>query len=326
MSVAVQNIMRQAALPDPERSLPAMSLILPALRYFEAVARAGSVQEAARRLNVAASAVNRQILKLEEQLGAPLFDRLHRGMRLTAAGEALVLDVRRWQADGRRTQQAIEAMKGLRRGHVTLAAMECFATAVLPEAIAGFMERHRGVTVRLRIQGTTGCVEALMTGEADLALAFNMPERPDFEAIHVSAWPIGVAMAPAHPLAAKPWLKLADCVGQPLVLPDETLMLRGVLDSLLARVGVRTTPDYVSNSVSAIKAMVAQGRGITFLTRLDIVAELAAGTLVLRPLQDRALVPDHLGLVALRDRATKPLVRSLAGAVERALDGFGASP
>jgi DNA-binding transcriptional LysR family regulator len=299
-----------------------MMLLSPALRYFEAVARAGSVQEAARRLNVAASAVNRQIIKLEEELGAPLFDRLHRGMRLTAAGEALVLEVRRWQADIHRTRQAIEAMKGLRRGHVTIAAMECFAAAVLPEALASFNERHPGVTVRLRVLGTAGCIEQLASGEADLALAFNMPERPSHELMHISSWPIGVVMHPAHPLAAQASLSLPECLAHPLALPDDTLMLRGTVDSLLGRIGVRSAPDYVSNSISAIKAIVAQGRSITFLTRLDIVEELARGTLVQRALEERAVVPDHLCLVAARERASRTLVRSLAGIIARRIDAF----
>ena len=299
-----------------------MMLLSPALRYFEAVARAGSVQEAGRRLNVAASAVNRQIINLEAELGAPLFDRLHRGMRLTAAGEALVLEVRRWQTDIQRTRQAIEAMKGLRRGQVTIAAMECFAASLLPEAVATFSERHPGVTVRVRVLGTAGCIEQLAHGEADLALAFNMPQRPSHELMHISCWPIGVVMHPAHPLATQTSISLPECLAHPLALPDETLTLRGVVDALIGRIGLRSTPEYVSNSISAIKAIVAQGRGITFLTRLDIVDELARGTLVQRALEERAMVQDHLCLVAARETASKTLVRSLAGIIAQRIDAF----
>ena len=60
-----------------------------AIHYFDAVRRAGSIREAARRLNVASSAVNRQILKLEEEVGTPLFERTSAGLKLTASGEAL---------------------------------------------------------------------------------------------------------------------------------------------------------------------------------------------------------------------------------------------
>jgi DNA-binding transcriptional LysR family regulator len=67
-----------------------MPVFSPFIRYFDEVARQGSIRKAADRLNVAPSAVNRQILKLEDELGAPLFERLPRGLRLTAAGEILI--------------------------------------------------------------------------------------------------------------------------------------------------------------------------------------------------------------------------------------------
>ncbi len=66
------------------------SLVPASLRYIDQVARSGSIQKAAKELNVAASAIDRQILLLEQDMGVELFERLPRGMRLTAAGDALV--------------------------------------------------------------------------------------------------------------------------------------------------------------------------------------------------------------------------------------------
>ena len=64
------------------------------LKYLDEVVRSGSIRKAAERLNVAASAINRQVLTLERELGGPLFERLPRRMRLTAMGELLILHVR----------------------------------------------------------------------------------------------------------------------------------------------------------------------------------------------------------------------------------------
>ncbi|MDP2021345.1 MAG: LysR family transcriptional regulator, partial [Hydrogenophaga sp.] len=74
-----------------------------ALRSVAAVAQLGSVQAAAREVSISASAIDRQILILEEDLGVPLFERLPRGMRLTAAGELLLALSQRWKADLNRT-------------------------------------------------------------------------------------------------------------------------------------------------------------------------------------------------------------------------------
>src|ERR1700751_3311474 len=85
-----------------------------ALLYFDAVRRAGSIREAARRLNVASSAVNRQILKLEAEIGAPLFDRFPDGIKLTWAGEAIARHVLVVLQDLDRARSDIEGLKGAR--------------------------------------------------------------------------------------------------------------------------------------------------------------------------------------------------------------------
>ena len=84
------------------------------LRYVDEVARAGSIRKAAEVLHVTASAVNRRIMDLEEELGAPLFEQRPRGVRLTAAGELFVRYIREQTGDVERMKSQIEDLKGLR--------------------------------------------------------------------------------------------------------------------------------------------------------------------------------------------------------------------
>ena len=84
------------------------------LRYIDEVARAGSIRKAAEQLHVTASAVNRRIMDIEEELGAPLFERRARGVRLTAAGELFLRYIREQAGDVARVQSQIEDLKGLR--------------------------------------------------------------------------------------------------------------------------------------------------------------------------------------------------------------------
>src|SRR5499427_8222869 len=91
------------------------------LQYVDEVARAGSIRKAAERLNVTASAVNRRIMDLEEELDAELFERRPRGVRLTAAGEVFVHYLRGQDADVERMKSQIEELRGLRRGTVRIA-------------------------------------------------------------------------------------------------------------------------------------------------------------------------------------------------------------
>ena len=110
------------------------------LRYFVEVARCGSVRRASEKLYVAASAVNRQILKLEDELGTELFDRIPNGMRLNAAGERLLRHVQTTLHDFV-TRSELDALKGDRTGHVKVASMDSLFVDLLPSAI----EEHRAL-------------------------------------------------------------------------------------------------------------------------------------------------------------------------------------
>ena len=92
-----------------------------ALRYFQEVARQGSIRRAAQAMNVASSAVNRQVLKIEDQLGIKLFDRLADGVRLTAAGEILLRHVRDTLNGFERAVAGIDGLRGVRSGHIRTA-------------------------------------------------------------------------------------------------------------------------------------------------------------------------------------------------------------
>lgn len=94
-----------------------------AITYFDAVRRHGSVREAARQLGTAASAVNRQILKFEAELGVALFERLSAGMTLTPAGEIVARHAMAVLQDEHRTLSELDALQGLRRGKVEVVAV-----------------------------------------------------------------------------------------------------------------------------------------------------------------------------------------------------------
>src|SRR5215471_954809 len=108
------------------------------LRYVDEVARSGSIRKAAEHLNVTSSAVNRRIMDLEEELGAPLFERMARGVRLTAAGEVFVHYLREHNGNVERMKSQIEDLKGFRRGTVRIACSQALALDFLPREIAAY--------------------------------------------------------------------------------------------------------------------------------------------------------------------------------------------
>ena len=118
--------------PRAGRALKPSRLHSNAVVYFDAVRRHGSIREAARQLNMASSAVNRQILKLEQDVGLPLFERLPGGVRLTAAGEAFARHSILVLQDAERFAAEINQLVGVHAGHVAVAAAEGICTSVMP--------------------------------------------------------------------------------------------------------------------------------------------------------------------------------------------------
>ncbi len=132
------------------------------LRYFAAVARHRSIREAAEELHIAQSALSRQIHKLEEDFGVPLFHRHARGVELTSAGEIFLRHARSSLRQIERVRSELDALKGLRRGTVTIQSIESLVQHLLPRAIARFSERHPGISFDVTIDGSDHVVAAVL--------------------------------------------------------------------------------------------------------------------------------------------------------------------
>ncbi len=120
-----------------------MVLIKTGLIYFDQAIRQGSIRKAAESLNIASSAVNRQLLQLEDELDVQLFVRMPRGIRPTAAGEALLGYIRRWKRESVALHHEMLRLRGGERGLIRIAAAESLADDLVPRTIARFQHRFR---------------------------------------------------------------------------------------------------------------------------------------------------------------------------------------
>ncbi len=148
------------------------------LQYIDEIARCGSIRKAAARLNVASSAINRQILALEEEFGAPLFERMPRGLKLTAAGELCIEHIREVLKTYERMEARIRGLKMPQAGKVTLVSTVGLAAGPLPEIIARFVAQHPRVRVLLRNDGPSNTMQPVITGRWISGSASTSPRRP----------------------------------------------------------------------------------------------------------------------------------------------------
>jgi DNA-binding transcriptional LysR family regulator len=256
------------------------------LRYLDEVARAGSIRKASAKLNIAASSINRQILALEEELGSPIFHRLHRKLRLTPTGEMLIGHVRRTLKDLGQTIGQIEDLKGIRRGEVKVALIGGLASSLIIRVCSKFREEYPMVKLVFRRYDGDKIISAVTSGECDLGLSFLLPDDPNVTVIAAIDCYVGAVVPANHPLAKRASVRISDCVGYPMILPDETMMVRGINDSVFNRLKLKVYPEMESNSIEMVRGFVASGQGISFLNQININDERVQGTVAFLPIVD----------------------------------------
>lgn len=279
------------------------NLYSPAMRYFLAVAEAGSIRAASRELNVASSAVNRQVLWLEEGLGLQLFDRVGRRLRLSQAGELLLAHIRRTYSDFEGTVAELDALKGLRRGTVSIASVESVAEKLLPAVISSFRKGYPGIHVNVSISSSREAARKVEAAEADVGFTFDPPETSALTIAFHHDLVIGALMRPDHPLAGAKSLSLHDCLKYPVAMPAEGLSLRTRLDIVRSRIPGVSRTFVEANSLRLMRALAREEQVIGFQTRIGCEDDLANGLLIFKPLTDAPLQADRLCVVTSSLRA-----------------------
>ncbi len=268
--------------------------------YFEAVARHGSIRKASETLHIASSAVNRRILDLEEEVGTALFERLPRGVRLTAAGEMLLSYVRSSLKELRKVETQIDQLRGAMRGVVRIAVPESVTPRLLPRAIARYREQHVGVNFHVVVDGPELLLEALVKDSVDLILTHESPHRPAASVLTVARHPLCAFVAPSHPLTQMQDVHLSDCAAFPLAIPDSSLAARPLIEQALEEASLPCEPALESDSIETLKSFARLGRAVCLSFRLGEQDEMPG--LVSVPLQDPLCSEARLYLAQRRAR------------------------
>jgi len=292
------------------------------LRYVDEVARTGSIRKAADHLNVTASAVNRRIMDLEEELGAQLFERRPRGVRLTAAGEVFVHYLREQDGGVERMKSQIEELRGLRRGTVRIACSQALALDFLPREIANFRIRHPLVSFAVKVLDHEQAISALAAYEVDLVLVFRPPFLANFQPLMSLEQRLVAVMSADHPLAGRPTVRLRDCADYPVALPERSLGGRQLLEEVSARSGLAFKLAAESNSFELLRGLVTHANLISFQIRIGTLPDSNRLGVVARDIDDRDVPRANLVLGQLRARNLPIPAAVFAEQIGRVLDAM----
>lgn len=293
--------------------MPAFSRFL---RYFMAVGRLGSIRKAADELNISASAIDRQILNVEADLGMPLFERLPTGLRLTAAGEIMMAAGARWQKNLIDVRAQIADLRGLKRGHVDIAIIDALAKGYIPRAITSIQSRYPGITIGVKVLENDGVRAAINSGAVDFGILF---EPQSFRDLTVRAFVevvLGFLTPAGHPFGRQREARFSAGVGSALIVPGEPLAVCQQIAVLEGTTGVLMDKAVTSDNIQMVTSLVLQGAGIGILTSLDVITEVQRGLLSFTRISDPILRPMTLALCTATPRTPSYAAGIVLGELE----------
>lgn len=300
--------------PSPHESLDLSTVWL---RAFLEVARQGSFTVAARTLGWTQSAVSRQISSLESALGgAPLFDRLPRGVRLTEAGRVLVPYAEAVVEALHGAGRELSALREVAGGRLRFGAFATADAALVPHALAAFRARHPRVRLSREEGYTPVLLDRLTAGHLDLAVVSTTGRTPldSYELHHLLDESLYVAVPAGHPLAGGGPVRLGQLADADWISgsarPEGTL-----LDAAL-RQGFRPRVAHVVAEWTAKQGYVAAGLGVTLVPAL--AAESVRPDVALVPVLDEGAPARAVYAATVRGRAQAPAVGAFLGVLREA--------
>lgn len=273
---------------------------LQSLKFIDAVARTKSFRAAAESISITPSALNRRIMAIEEELGVELFERTSKGVRLNSAGELFVQHIRTQMVDLERVKSRIADLKGMRLGHVRIAATPEVARNFLPSEIRKYRDQFPGVTFEIEVSSRNAVEHALKEQTHDLAIVLEPAAPDELQAIIDTGQQIHCLMQPGHKLAKRKTIGIMECLQYDLMLPPRGNGIREILEAATASKRLVMSPAVESNNLSLLEQMAGKGDGIGFTIPLDMQA--STSQLAYVPLETRDVPLAHLFVGQLRFR------------------------
>jgi DNA-binding transcriptional LysR family regulator len=289
--------------------------------YFDAIIRHGSIRGAAESLRIASSALNRRVLDLERDIGTNLFDRLPTGVRLTTAGEIFAAHVRRTLHDIKKAGDQIQDVQGQVCGHVAIGTAESAAIDMLPSLIVGFQQDYPGVRFTVGVGAPRDILADLLKDRVDLILTHEEPAHHDVAVLAVARMPFCALMRCGHPLSDKATLLLSECQNFPIVLAEEHLAARALVDSTLLACSLKMQPVLVTNMFEMMKKYTRLSNAISFQFHLAPFRDASLDGLVAVPLADPQLAEARLMLAVRRSRVLPVSAAAACEMIEGLLHG-----
>lgn len=240
------------------------------LRYVCAIAETGSFSRAAERCHVAQPSLSQQVLKLEEDLGSRLFDRLGRSVRLTEAGRAFLPHARSILHQMEAARTGVEDKRKDVRGSVSVGVIPTIAPYLMPQYVAAFSKKYTDARLRIIEETTPILVESLRNLSIDVAILSLPLRHKEFEIFSLRTEPLYAVLPKDHARAGAKSVSLRELREEQFVMLRDGHCFRDVSVAACTRAKVNPKIAFESGQFSSLLGMVAAGVGVSLVPKMAV--------------------------------------------------------
>jgi DNA-binding transcriptional LysR family regulator len=244
--------------------------------YFYEAVRCGTIRAAADWLDVAPSAVSRQIALLEKELDATLVERHARGVTPTEAGRYVIEYFREQLAHRDDLLSHLQELRGLKTGRVDVVLGEGFVSDMLSGPMQQFCRQFPGIRVNLEVAGTNDVIRKIVNDEGEIGLVYNPPAEPKLVSRASKLQPMMAIVGPDFERERYPVLSVQQLATFPLAAAHPSYGIRQMLEAVEYAEHVRLVPSVTTNSFAILKEFVKAELGIAVMPAFAAATELRA--------------------------------------------------
>lgn len=264
--------------------------------YFIAVAKTGSLRKAADQLFISVSAVHRQIVLAEEELGIALFERLPNGLKLTLAGELLYADLRSWQKEFQTTQKRLNEIQGLQRGSIDFGMIAALSESFVSTVMQSIAQQYPWINFKLRVLDSERIADLVINAELDFGLILNPKHQHQLQISTFIEMPLGFVIPKQHALAHKEKIYFSDTLEFNHIVAAEPLIIHDHVHALYKKHDFNPAHTIECNDIRMMVSLLKQNLGISIMSYLDAAPYIENGAFEFRTINDHGLHPITVAL------------------------------
>ncbi|CAI1636419.1 LysR family transcriptional regulator [Serratia ficaria] len=274
--------------------------------YLYEVGNQGGIRRAADILGVNPSVISRQIAQLERALQLPLLERRGRNVVLTEAGRLLAEDHFTSRQRREKLESQLKDLRHMRGGTISVRIGGGLISAFIEGVMREFARSYPQVFVDIMVGSMQEMLNDIVSGEADMALAFGPIGTPELKRHSVQWGPICAVVSPQHPIAGRSSITIEELVDYQLIALTENFGLQRHMNAMFKSLGLQFHPAYRCNQFSTAMGLSQAGLGISFMTAYAAADPVRQGSLVAVPLDHPIASSAQCHLLRSSDRRFTP--------------------